>query len=254
MVTAFLAATATKVAYYVLARFLFNIFGVQLAFGALPLDEILLVLAVGAMFVGSTVAIYQRDVKRLLAFSSLAQIGYMVLGLALANSMALTGGIVHLFNHALMKSGLFLVMAAVVVRLGSTQLEDLAGLGRRMPYTAAAFVIGGLGLVGVPLTAGFVSKWYLLLGALEAGRPLLAWLLLLSSLLALVYVWRVVEVFYFHPDPPGAEAVEEAPFGLLLTIYFLLGATIYFGIFTGQSAGIAERAALQLLAPPGGLP
>ena len=255
MVTAFLAATATKVAYYVLLRFIFRIFGTDLAFGALPLAQVLLPLALLAMFVGSAVAIYQQDVKRLFAYSSLAQVGYMVLGLALVSETGLTGGIVHLFNHALMKSGLFLALAAVVLRLGSTRLQDMAGLGRRMPLTAAAFVVGGLGLVGVPLTAGFVSKWYLVLGALETGRLTVALLILLSSLLALVYVWRVVEVIYLKPVPADAPAVREAPLGLLLPIWFLLGASIFFGIFTALTADIASHAAAELMAPlVGGTP
>jgi multicomponent Na+:H+ antiporter subunit D len=249
VVTAFLAATATKVAYYVLLRFIFRIFGPTLAFETLPLSQILLPLALLAMFVGSTVAIFQQDVKRLFAYSSLAQIGYMVLGLALVSETGLTGGIVHLFNHALMKSGLFLALAAVVLRLGSTRLEDMAGLGRRMPLTSAAFVVGGLSLVGVPMTVGFVSKWYLVLGALETGRWPIAFLILLSSLLALVYVWRVVEVLYFKPPPENASPVREAPLGLLIPIWFLLGATIFFGIFTSLTAGIAEEAAAQLMHP-----
>ncbi len=109
----------------------------------------------------------------------------MVLGLSLVSVTGLTGGIVHLFNHALMKSGLFLVMAAVLLRTGSTRLESMAGLGRRMPLTMAAFVVGGLGLIGVPMTVGFVSKWYLVKGAIEAGLWPVAVLILLSSLLAL---------------------------------------------------------------------
>ena len=173
VVSAFLAATATKVAYYVLVRFVFTDLrrraGVRRVCGSTPCSCRWRLLA---MFVASAVAIYQRDVKRMLAYSSVAQIGYMVLGLSLATVTGLTGGIVHLFNHALMKSGLFLALACVVLRLGSTRLDDLAGLGKRMPLTAAAFVAGGLSLIGVPLTAGFVSKWYLVLGA--HGEGLLA--------------------------------------------------------------------------------
>ena len=252
LVTAFIAATATKVAYYVLVRFVFAVFGVDLAFGALRLDVLLLPMAILAMFVASTVAIYQRDVKRMLAFSSLAQIGYMVLGLSLATVTGLTGGIVHLFNHALMKSGLFLALACVVLRLGSTHLDDLAGLGKRMPLTAAAFVAGGLSLIGVPLTAGFISKWYLVLGALERGFWPVAVLILLSSVLAVVYIWRVVEVAYFKDPPDGAEEVSEAPWSLLLPTWVLVGAAIYFGVFTQVTVGVASRAARLLV--EGGAP
>ncbi len=247
IVTAFLAATATKVAYYVLVRFVFSIFGAELAFGALRLDAVLMPLAIAAMFAGSFVAIFQDDVKRMLAYSSVAQIGYMVLGLSLVSVSGLTGGLVHLFNHALMKCALFLVMAAVFLRTGSVRLEAMAGLGRRMPLTMAAFVVAGLGMIGVPLTVGFVSKWFLVVGALEAGLWPVAVLILLSSLLALIYIWRVVEVAYFQQPPEDAEEVKEAPLSMLVPIWVLAGATLFFGIFTTLSAGTAAAAARELL-------
>ncbi len=248
MVTAFIAATATKVAYYALATFVFRIFGAEMAFERLGLGRVLLPLALIAMFVASAVAIFEKDVKRMLAFSSLAQIGYMVLGLALANKASLTGGIVHLFNHAVTKSALFLALAGIAVRLGSTRLEDLRGIGKRMPLTTSAFVLAGLSLIGVPLTAGFVSKWYLVLGALESGRTAVAVLILLSSLLAVVYVWRVVEVAYFAAPPEGCEPVKEAPWSVLVPTWVLVGATVYFGISTRVTAAVAERAAVLLMA------
>jgi multicomponent Na+:H+ antiporter subunit D len=247
IVTAFLAATATKVAYYVLVRFVFSIFGVELAFGSLRLDAVLLPLAILAMFAGSIVAIFQDDIKRMLAYSSVAQVGYMVLGLSLASVPGLTGGIVHMFNHALMKSGLFLVLACVLLRTGSTRIEAFRGLGRRMPLTMAAFVVGGLSLIGVPATAGFVSKWYLVKAALEAGVWPVAVLVLLSSLLALVYIWRVVEVAYFQEPDEDDDTVAEAPASLLMPTWFLIGATLVFGLFTSLSVGVASSAARYLL-------
>jgi multicomponent Na+:H+ antiporter subunit D len=247
IVTAFLAATATKVAYYVLVRFVFSVFGAPLAFGELRLDAVLMPLAIAAMFAGSFVAIFQDDIKRMLAYSSVAQIGYMVLGLSLASVSGLTGGLVHLFNHAIMKSGLFLVMAAVVLRMGSTRLDAFAGLGRRMPFTMAAFVVAGLSLIGVPLTVGFVSKWYLVMGAIQGGLWPVAVLILLSSLLALIYIWRVVEVAYFRHPPDDAPDIDEAPASLLMPIWVLAGGTVFFGIFTSLSVGLASAAARMLL-------
>jgi multicomponent Na+:H+ antiporter subunit D len=247
IVTAFLAATATKVAYYVLVRFVFSIFGADLAFGHLRLDAVLMPLAIAAMFAGSFVAIFQSDVKRMLAYSSVAQIGYMVLGLSLVSVSGLTGGLVHLFNHALMKSGLFLVMAAVLLRTGSTRIEAMAGIGRRMPLTMAAFVVAGLSLIGVPMTVGFVSKWYLVKGAIEGGLWPVAVLVLLSSLLALVYIWRVIEVAYFRPSAADAPVVREAPASLLVPMWVLAGATVVFGVFTSVNVGLASAAARMLL-------
>ena len=246
IVSALLAATATKVAIYVLLRVFLTIFGPVFAFSTMPLGEMLVALAVVAMFVGSAVAIFQEDVKRMLAYSSVAQIGYMILGIGLATSLGLTGGILHLFNHAVIKGGLFLVMACVFYRIGSVQLVDFAGLGRRMPWTMAAFVVGGLSLIGVPLTTGFVSKWYLILGALDKGWWWLAVLILLSSLLAVIYVWRVVEVAYFRA-PPEAATRLEAPVSLLVPTWVLIAANIYFGIDTRVSVGVAKRAAEALM-------
>ena len=245
-VTAFLAATATKVAYYVMARFLFRVFGADLVFGRFHIDSVLMPLALIAMFLGAALAVFERDVKRLLAYSSLSQIGYMVLGLSFATVTGLTSGIVHLFNHALIKSGLFLVMACAALKVGSTRVTALRGLGRRMPITAAMFVAGGLSLIGVPLTAGFVSKWYLIKAALEQGFWLVAMLVLLSSLLAVIYVWKVVEIFYFQ-EPPEGLGRDEAPWSMLVPTMFLIGAGLYFGIFTEETVGVASWAARALL-------
>jgi multicomponent Na+:H+ antiporter subunit D len=248
-VSAFLAATGTKVAAYVLLRFAFTIFGAPLAFGTLHLDYVLAPLAVAAMFVGAGVAVFQTDLKRLLAYSSIGQIGYIALGIALANADGLTAGIVHLLNHALIKGGLFLALGCVMYRLGSVQLADLEGLGRRMPVTSAAILAGGLGLIGVPLTAGFISKWYLVRGALAAGWWPAAVLVLLSSLVSVVYVWRVAEVLYRRTKVP-AGPIAEAPPSLLLSCWLPIGASVYLGIDSTGAVSVAARAAHLLLGAP----
>ena len=244
--SAFLAATATKVSIYVLIRVFYTIFGPAFSFETLPLDWVLLPLAIIAMFVGSVIAIFEVDLKRMLAYSSVAQIGYIILGISLASVLGLTGGLLHLFNHALMKGALFLAMGCVFYRLGSVALSDLDGVGRRMPWTMAAFVIGGLSLIGIPLTAGFVSKFYLLWAALDLGLYWLVGLILLSSLLAIIYLWRVIEVAYLREPPPGSDKVE-APLSLLLPTWALALANIYFGLDTQVSVGVAENAAKFLL-------
>ena len=247
VVSAFLAATATKVAVYVLLRFLFTIFNVKLSFGVMPLDTILLVLAVIAMFAASAVAIFQTNLKRMLAYSSVAQIGYIILGISFANVNGLSAGIIHLFNHALMKGGMFLALGCIFYRIASVNINDMAGMGRRMPWTMGAFVVGGLGLIGVPLTVGFISKWYLVLGALERGWWFAAALVLLSSLLAVVYIWRVVEVAYLKPIPEDAPKIEDAPPAMLIPTWILIGASVYYGINTDLTVGVAKQAAQQLL-------
>jgi multicomponent Na+:H+ antiporter subunit D len=193
-------------------------------------------------------AIRQSTLKRVLAYSSVAQIGYITLGFALANEQGLTGSLIHIFNHALMKSGLFLAAGIVVYRLGDTELSYLQGLGRKMPWTAAAVTAGGLGLIGVPLTSGFVSKWYLVTGALDRGFLTLAGVVLLGSLLAVIYVWRIVEVMYFRPPQEGEREVKEAPWSMVLPVWVLIGASLYFGIDASLSSHLANGAARALLA------
>jgi multicomponent Na+:H+ antiporter subunit D len=245
VVTAFLAATATKVAVYALLRFMLDIFGIDFALGRMPFEYILLPVGVIGILSASLVAIYQVEVKRLLAYSSVAQIGYMLLGIGLASTTGVTGAILHLFNHALMKGALFLALAAVAYRLGSTTLQDLTGLGRRMPWTMFAIVIGGLSLIGVPATVGFVSKWYLVLAALEQGLWPVALLILLGSLLAVVYVWKLVEAAYLTESRDDVK-VQEAPLSMLVPLWVLVIANVYFGVNTEVSVGLARQAAAVL--------
>jgi len=159
----------------------------------------------------------------------------------------LTATLVHLFNHAVMKAVLFLALGAVVYRVGGARLADMKGLGRSMPLTMAALVAGGLSLIGVPLTVGFISKWYLVLAALEAGWWPIAVLVLVGSLLAVIYVWRVVETVYMQPRAAGATEVKEVPWHMLLPIWVLVAANVWFGIDTDLTVGTASGIAAELL-------
>lgn len=247
MATAFLAGTATKVAIYVLVRFFFSVFGVEFTFRSFPVGEVLLVLSVAAMFVASLMAVFEQNAKRMLALSSVAQIGYITLGISLANLAGLTGGLVHIFNHAIMKTALFLSLGAIVYRMGSVRLSDLAGIGRQMPWTIAVFVICGSGLVGVPGTAGFVSKWYLAMGALEKGWWPLVFLIVASSMLAVFYIGRVIEIAWFREPSELAAKAKDPPLSMLVPMLVLAAATIYFGFETQASAGLASQIAASLL-------
>ena len=250
-VTVFLAATATKVAVYALIRVTYTIFGTVDILEIVPVQDMFMVMAVIAMFVGSLVATYQVNVKRMLAYSSVAQIGYMMLGLSFDTVTGVAAGIVHLFNHAAMKGGLFMALGAVAYRVGGVRLEHMAGLGKKMPWTMASFVAGGLGLIGVPLTVGFVSKWYLVQAALEKGWWMIAVLIVICSLLAVIYVWRVVEVIYFLPASKVAQEAKEAPLSMLIPTWVLIGASIYFGIDATTTLDVAFAAARALLGDGG---
>ena len=240
-VSAFLAATATKVAVYVLLRFVFSVFGVEFALGAMPLAIGLAVLGSIAVLSASTVAIFQQNLKRMLAYSSVAQVGYLALGVSLATPTGLTATLLHLFNHALMKGALFVALGCIAWRIGSSRLQDFAGLGYRMPWTMGVFMIGGLSLIGIPLTAGFISKWYLVLAALEKGWWPVIVVIIAGSLLAIIYIWRVVEKAYLA-RPSAQSTTAEAPASMLIPAWLLAIANVYFGLHTDLSVGIATRA------------
>lgn len=247
VVASFLAATATKVAVYVLLRFYFSVFGAAQIFATLPMQEMMLLLALAGMFAASTIAIFQSDLKRLFAYSSVAQIGYIILGLSFGSVTGLTATIVHLFNHGVTKGAVFLLLGMVALTMGGTSLARVHGLGKRMPLVSFGIVICGLSLIGVPGTTGFISKWYLLLAALQAGQWWLVALIVLSSLLAVVYVWRFVEAAYFHEPRKDLAAPTRPPVGMVVPCALLVFATVYFGLDTSFTVGSASQAAAMLL-------
>lgn len=246
-VTVFLAATATKVSLYVLLRLFFTMFGEVDIFATFPVQPVLIAMALAAMFLASLSAIWQQNIKRMLAYSSVAQIGYMVLGVALATEAGLAGGIVHMFNHALIKGSAFMAVGAIIFATGAVTIKDLEGIGKRMPLLMGAFIISGLGLIGVPLTVGFVSKWQLVTATLEADMWPLAALILLSSLLAVIYVWRIFEVAYLRKPAAGLPAPKELPLSMLVPTWILALASVYFGTNATFTLNLAHAAARQLM-------
>jgi multicomponent Na+:H+ antiporter subunit D len=245
VITVFLAATATKVAVYVMLRMVFTVFSSGFLL-LTPADNLFLLLGIAGVVIASVSAIYQRNAKRLLAYSSVAQIGYMVLGMGFASVLGVTATIVHVFNHALMKGALFMAVGALIYRVGSSNLDKLQGLGRQMPWTFGAIFIAGLSLIGLPGTAGFISKWYLVLAALEQQAWLIAAVILGGSLLAVIYMWKLVETLFFAPATETNSEVREAPLSLLLPTWVLVLANIYFGIHTDLTVNVAGQAVQML--------
>lgn len=250
-VSMFLAATGTKVAIYLFCRFAFTIFGAALVFGVMPIKDVGLLLASLAMLAGSAAACFQNDLRYLLGWSSVGQIGYIMAGISLATSAGVSAGYLHMINHAVTKAALFAAAGLLLLRIGSVQLSALAGLGRRMPWTFAAILVAGLGLVGVPPTAGFVSKWSLVAALIEQGKWPVLVAVLASSLLALVYVGRVVEVAWFR-EPPAGVVPTRAPVSMVTATWLLVLISVYFGIDATLPAGLADGAASALLGSGGG--
>lgn len=241
----FLAATATKVSAYALYRVAFTVFGVRFLETGLPVvRDALLVMACSAIVVGPLLAIRQHDLKRLLAYSSVGQIGYVVLGLALHNTDGLTGSFLHFWNHAAAKGALFCVAGALAYRAGTTQVAALKGLGRRAPLTATLLTVAACSMVGVPLTAGFLTKWYLARGALEAGQWAVIPVLLASSLFTAVYAWRLLQLAWFA-DEDGPVA-EDVPWSMRAPSLVLGAACLVLGV-APLALPVARAAAEALL-------
>jgi multicomponent Na+:H+ antiporter subunit D len=249
MVTVFLAACGTKVAVYVLLRFDFLVFQPAMDFHAIQFSLYLMPLALLGIVVASAVAMFEGQFKRMLAFSSVAQIGYILLGASLLSHEGLTASMVHMLNHALAKGALFLVVACLSLRFLDLRIDALAGAAKQMPLTCAAFVVAGLSLVGVPGTAGFISKWLLISALMDQGEQglIMVALVLISSLMALVYVWRVIETFYFLPAIADRPELKEAPLPLLAVTLVLAFLSIVFGIFPALPIELSKSAALVLL-------
>lgn len=237
-VSAFLAGTATKVALYVLIRLVYTVFGIDFVLDVFPLSELMILLGLCGIYLGAIKAIFENNLKRIFAYSSVAQIGYLLVGLGLLSASGLTATLVHAFNHALIKTAVFLALGVVIFRTRFISLQDINGLGPRMPLTMTAIVVSGFSLIGLPATSGFISKWYLVTAVLEQDRWILAALILAGSVLAAVYVFRIIEAAWFNK---AIHDVQEAPLTLLVPLLLLTFANIYFGFDTRLSVGIANN-------------
>ncbi|MBN2846834.1 MAG: oxidoreductase, partial [Coriobacteriia bacterium] len=193
------------------------------------------------------------DIKMMLAYSTISNIGYIVMGLGLASTYGVIGASVHVFNHAIIKATLFLGAGAIIFQTGKRTLSELAGVGRAMPLTVAAIAVGAVSIVGMPPTAGFLCKWYIALGAIQAGHPVFAFALVFGALFIFVYYIRMVNAFYFkQPEDPAILEVGEAPASMLVPILILAALCLVMGLLGRIPLSFIEPAALRLLAPLGG--
>lgn len=235
--TALIAPIGTKVAAYVLLRLFFFVLEPSYARDGFPLLAAMGYLGVGGILWGSVMAISQNELKRMLAYSSVAQVGYIAAGIGLGSSLGFIGAVLHLLNHACMKACLFLVSGNLRLARGHSQIPRFDGrLRRAMPWSMAAFTLAALSMIGLPPTAGFFSKWYLALAAIDQSNWMLLGVLVLSSLLNAVYFFRVLERVYLVPPssdgPPPTEPPTPGEVGpaLLAPTLALAGALLVLGL------------------------
>jgi len=228
--SALIAPLMTKIAVYVMLRIMFTVFKPSLSIDMLPVTDIMIWLGIAAIVAGAVMALAQTDFKRMFCYIVVAEIGYMVGGTGIANSVAIKGVILHILNDAIMTLGMFVVAGIVYYQTKGHNLTDFKDLFKKMPYTMAAFVVTALSIIGVPPTCGFFSKWYLIQGAIIADCWVFVAALLLSSLINIILFFRIFEIGYgfseTHGHGHGNEKVliSEAPISMLIpTIITALG-------------------------------
>ncbi|MFC6973980.1 cation:proton antiporter [Halomicroarcula sp. GCM10025709] len=207
------AVAVVKSGVFGVARVVLDVFGTGLM-ADLGVDLPLAAVAAFTLLTASVIALRQDNLKRRLAYSTISQLSYIVLGLALLEGDALIGGLLHIPAHAFMKLTLFFCAGAIHVETHTDDISDMAGIGARMPLTMTAFGVAAAGMAGIPLVAGFVSKWYLVIGALDGGGSVFAAALLVSGVLNIAYFWPIVyQAFFESPEEHDEKPLIEAALG-----------------------------------------
>jgi len=236
-ISSMMASVHVKVMFYILLRMFYSVFTLEFIRHYIGLDLLICWVAAIAILAGSIWAIKQRNLKRMLAYSSISQMGYILLGVGLSplSPWGLVGAVAHILNHAIGKGCLFMCAGAISQQEGLKDIRDFEGLGKKMPYVCAAFTIAALSMIGIPLTAGFASKLFLINASLDAAQYPFVAVLLLSGLLNLVYFWRVIDQMYFvkHKEAENGVEVKEkgkslpismvAPILILATLCIVMG-------------------------------
>lgn len=196
---AFIAGVMSKAPAYAMVRFLYYIFKVDnpVIHSAL---NVLGILGVAGILLGSIMALAQFDFRRMLAYSSVAQIGYIAIGLAMGNMYGFIGAVLHMINHAFMKSALFLVIGGITYRFGEVNLYRIGGMNKKMAFSSITVAFAAFSMIGLPPTAGFFSKWYLLLGAYSGAQYFYIAVLVVSSLLNAIYFFRILEQMFIQRE------------------------------------------------------
>ena len=226
------AVAVVKVGVFSILRIILDVFGVDLM-QQLYLGIGTAIVASVTLVWASTYALAQDNLKIRLAYSTVSQLSYVILGAALLTPAAMAGGIIHVANHAFSKITLFFCAGAIYVAAHKTLVSELSGLAKKMPYTMAAFTIGSLSMIGVPLFAGFVTKWNIALGAIEAQQLIFVGVLLLSTVLNASYFLPIVYKAYFETAPATKddEHIQEASPAIVVPIAITAAGTIAFGIY-----------------------
>ena len=258
-VSIIISTAMAKTSTYALIRIIFSVFTLEFITNFLPLFDILCWIAATAIVIGSILAMVQNNLKKMLAYSSIANVGYIVLAIGLSpfTPFGLTPALMHILNHAVIKGCMFMAACAFIYKLDLWDIRKFEGLGRKMPYTCFALILAALAMIGMPPSAGFITKWYLILAALDAKKYLFVAVIFFSTLLMIIYFWRVVEIMYIRAAPSSGETsavpVDEAPLSMLIptltlgVLTFVIGIGWISGLFTPLVVAINSSFGLGVL-------
>ncbi len=235
------AVAVVKAGVFAVAKVIIYIFGVEYLFES-PGTDWLIYVAAFTILAASIVALTQQNLKRLLAYSTVAQLSYVVMAVALLKPLAAIGATTHIIAHAFGKITLFFAAGAIYTAAHKTELHELRGIGRRMPITMAAFTIGGLSMIGVPPTGGFVSKWYILAGAYHAENHIAMLTIIASTLLNAAYFLPIIYLAWFVPeDLTSSRRHGEAPWPIVLALSVTAALTIGFFVFHAPALELSKQ-------------
>jgi len=206
---------------------------VSLGSGIFSFHSVLCLLGAVTIIIPTFIAMLQTDAKRLLAWSTIGQAGYIILAIAFGTNLALAGGIFHFFNHALFKALLFFAVGAVEFRTQTRDLDSLGGLAKKMPVVFIGTLVGICALIGVPLTSGFVSKWLIYKTLILEGSGFLAFFALAGTWGTILYSYKLIHNVFLGQLPEKHKTVEKAPFSMQLPVVVLSFAILFFGILPG---------------------
>ncbi|KUO39710.1 MAG: hypothetical protein AVW05_01450 [Hadesarchaea archaeon DG-33] len=223
-VAALFSGATTTVGIYAMVRVVYMLFGI------LGVGMILAGLGLVSMVLGAFMALVQRDLKRLLAYSGICQLGYILLGIGLGTTLGIQGGLFHLFNNAIYKTMLFMIAGTIIYQVGTSNMDKLGGLWNNMPVTAMAFMIGALAISGVPPMNGFASKWTIYVAGIEEGQYVFTIIALVVSALTLAYFLKAFNSIFLGQRPKHLKNVKETPISMLIPILLLAALCLVFGV------------------------
>ena len=240
LVTTYFSSTSTKIGIYILLRvFLDNLNSIS-PLEYYKLAQFILFISLLGVLLSTFYAVKQQEVKKMLAYSSVAQLGYIIIAIMLLIPDGLTASLIHVVNHSIIKTGLFLIIAIIFINNQNVMIEDLSGLGKKYPILMSCFVVLGFGLIGLPITSGFISKWYLVTAMLKSEYWYFTFIVLLTSFMTLFYVWALIEKIYFATNN-NSSAVNNVSIYQIFCVITLTIMTIYLGLETSLTSGIAQN-------------